>query len=294
MKTSLKLTLLFGTGVAMAASSAMGAFTFTNGDLILGIQATGGVGSTKNVFFNLGSGVYHRNNPGYNFGVATNGNNPFGTFGQTQIGNISTTLASVYGVNWYSRTDLYFGVIGNLRGNPNTGVGAAGQVNGDPSRTFYLSTPTINVAEGTLFGAAALPGAALGAGATNLSGTETMIVGLTTQGDGAAILDQATQPVEWANGWTTWNPTPGASYGVFTGGIQQNFGKAEDYTSVDLQRVLSTNTGATPSGVVGGGTYETTFRIGRDGSISAIPEPSSSLLAAAAGVALAFRRRRNA
>lgn len=278
----------------MAASSAMGAFTFTNGDLILGFQATGGTGATQNVFFNLGSGVYHRNNPGYNFGVGTNGNNPFGTTGQTQIGNISTTLASVYGANWYTRSDVYFGVIGNLRGNTNTGIGSAPAVNGDPSRTFYLSTPTVNPGEGLLISASAYPGAALGSAATTLSGTETMIVGLTTQGDGAAILSQTTQPVEWQNGWTVRNPTPGASYGVFTGGIQQSFGQATPFTSVDLQRVLSTNTGATPSGVVGGGTYETTFRIGSNGSISAIPEPSSSLLAAAAGIALVLRRRRNA
>ncbi len=278
----------------MAVSSAKGAFTFTNGDLILGFQATGGTGSTQNVFFNLGSGVYHRDNPGYNFGVGTNGNNPFGTTGQTQIGNISTTLAATYGANWYNRSDLYFGVVGNLRGNANTGFGSAPAVNGDPSRTFYLSTPTINVAEGTLFGANTFPGASLAAGATNLSGMETMIVGLTTQGDGAAILSQASQPVEWSNGWSTWNPTPGAAFNVFTGGIQQSFGKAGVYTSVDLQRVLSTNTGSIASGVIGGGTYETTFRIGSNGSISAIPEPSSSLLAAAAGIALTFRRRRNA
>ena len=265
-------------GTVMAASSAMGAFTFTNGDLILGFQATGGVGATQNVFFNLGAGTAYRDNP---------------TIGT--IGNISTTLASVFGANWYSRSDVYFGVIGNLNGNNNPpGFQSAPAVNGDPSRTFYLSTATVNVGEGTLIAASAYPGSSLGSAATNLTGMETMIVGLTTEADGAAILSQDTQPVQWSNGWTTWNPTPGASFGVFTGGIQQNFGKAEEYTSVDLQRVLSTNTGATPEGIIGGGTYETTFRIGSDGSISAIPEPSSSLLALVAGIALTVRRRRNA
>lgn len=261
----------------MAASSAMGAFTFTNGDLILGFQATGGQGATQNVFFNLGAGTAFRDNESVG-----------------SIGNISTTLASVFGANWYSRSDVYFGVVGNLRGNANSGFGSAPEVDGDPSRTFYLSTATVNVGEGTLIAASAYPGSALSSAATNLTGMETMIVGLTTELDGAAILSQDTQPVEWSNGWTTWNPTPGASLGVFTGGIQQNFGKAEAYTSVDLQRVLSTNTGATPEGIIGGGTYETTFRIGSDGSISAIPEPSSSLLALVAGIALTVRRRRNA
>lgn len=261
----------------MAASSAMGAFTFTNGDIILGFQATAGQGATKNVFFNLGAGTAVRDNAGIGL-----------------VGNISTTLTSVYGANWYTRTDLYFGAVGNLRGNTNTGIGSAGAVNGDPSRTFYLSTPTVNPSEGTLIAAAAYPGSALGSAATNLSGTETMIVGLTTEGDGAAILDQGAQPVEWSNGWTTWNPTPGASYGVFTGGVQQSFGQGGSNTYADIQRVLSTNTGATPTGVIGGGTYETTIAIGSNGSISMIPEPSTSLLAAAAGIALVVRRRRNA
>jgi hypothetical protein len=277
MKSFHKTTILLGVGTAMAASSAMGAFTFTNGDLILGFQATGGVGSTKNVFFNLGAGTAARDNP---------------TIGS--LGNISTTLSSVFGANWYSRSDVYFGVIGNLRGNANSGFGSAAAVNGDPSRTFYLSTATVNVGEGTLIAASAYPGSALGSAATSLGGTETMIVGLNTESDGAAILDQATQPVEWANGWTTWNPTPGAAYGVFTGGIQQSFGQTGASTYADIQRVLSTNTGATPTGVIGGGTYETTLAIGSNGGISLIPEPSSSLLAAVAGIALTFRRRRNA
>jgi hypothetical protein len=276
MKSLLKSTLLLGMGTAMAASSAMGAFTFTNGDLILGFQATSGTGSTKNVFFNLGAGTAARDN-------ATIGS----------LGNISTTLAAVFGANWYSRSDVYFGVIGNLRGNPNTGIGNAVAVNGDPSRTFYLSTATVNVGEGTLIAASAYPGSALGSAATVLSGTETMIIGLTTEADGAAILDQGAQPVEWANSWTARNPTPGSSFGVFNG-IQQSFGQGGASTYADIQRVLSTNTGATPTGVIGGGTYETTLSIGSNGNISLIPEPSSTLLAAVAGIALTFRRRRNA
>ncbi len=277
MKSIHKTTLLLGVVTAMAASSAMGAFTFTNGDMILGFQATGGVGATKNVFFNLGAGTAARDNASIGL-----------------LGNISTTLTAVYGANWYSRTDVYFGAVGNLRGNANTGFGSAPAVNNDPSRTFYLSTPTVNVGEGTFIAAATYPSASLGAGATNLSGMETMIVGLTTEGDGAAILDQGTQPVEWSNGWTSWNPTPGAAFNVFTGGVQQNFGKVGSNTYADIQRVLSTNTGAVPTGVIGGGTYETTLAIGSNGNISLVPEPSSSLLAAVAGIALTFRRRRNA
>lgn len=262
--------------MACATQVASAAFTFTNGDLILGFQATSGTGSTQNVFYNLGSPIAYRD-----------GTNPGGT-----IGNISTTLSTVYGANWYDRTDLYFGIIGNLNGQPNSGIGSRGVVDGDPSRTFYLSLATTAPGEGSLYAAGTYSSSQLGTAGTTLGGMETMLPGLTTEADGAAILSEATQPVEWQNGWTTRNPTPGAAFSVFTGGIQQNFGELGDSTYVDLQRVVSTNsgTGAVP-GVVGGGTYETTFAIGRDGSISAIPEPSTALLGGLGVLALLRRRR---
>lgn len=258
----------------MAASSAMGAFTFANGDLIMGFQATGGQGSTQNVFFNLGDGMNYRDNP--NVGA---------------IGNISTTLTSVYGANWYERSDVWFGVIGNLNQQPASGIGSRVPVDGDPSRTFYLSTSTSTVGSGLLYSAAAYSSSALGTAGNALAGLEGFLPGLTVQLDGAAILDKDAQPVEWNNSWTKWNPTPGAAFSSFTGGIQQNFGKVGDETYVDLQRVVSTNVGASPAGVIGGGTYETTFAIASDGSISAIPEPSAALLGGLGLLALLRRRR---
>lgn len=284
MKTLIKSALQLGIGTALAASSAMGAFTFVNGDIILGVQATGGVGADKNVFFNLGSGVYHRDNPG--------GNNPFGTAGQNQIGNIGATMTLAFGSTWYSRTDVVFGVVGNLNQQPTSGIGSRLPVDGDPSRTFYLSTPTTTVGGGALYPANAYAPATLGIGGNNFSGMEAILPGLTDQTDGAAILNQTAQPVQWNNSWTKWNPTPGAAFDVFTGGIQQNLGQGTPLTLVDVQRVLATNTGASPAGVVGGGTYETTFAIASDGGISAIPEPTSGVLALAAGLVLSLRRRR--
>jgi len=180
-------------GMALAAPSAMGAFTFANGDLILGFQATSGIGSDKNVFLNLGSGTSYRDNP--NVGA---------------IGNIGATLTLAFGANWYSRSDLYFGVVGNLNQQPNSGFGFRDPVNGDPSRTFYLSTPTTLIGAGALYAANAFPSASLGTGGTNLSGLEGILPGLITESDGAAVLDKTAQPVEWNNSWTKWNATPGA------------------------------------------------------------------------------------
>ena len=231
-------------------------FALTNGDLVLGVQATGGVGATKNVFFNLGPGTALRD-------IANQG----------LKGNINTTLTSVFGANWYSRSDVHFGVIANLRGNPNSGFGSAIAVNGDPSRTFYLSTATDSPNTGTLIAAATYPGASLGAAATTLSGMEDMLITLTAEADNSAILDQTTQSVEWSNGWSSRNPVPGAGFGVFTGGIQQSFGKLTSSTYVDIQRILSTNTDAVPTGVIGGGTYESTVAISSTGAISVNTAP---------------------
>ena len=275
MKLSPKRLILAAASIACATQTASAALAFNNGDLILGFHASAGTGATQNVFFNLGSPIAYRD-----------GTNPAGT-----IGNIGTTLSSVYGNDWYSRTDLYFGVIGNLNANANTGLGSRAAVDGDPSRTFYLSRATNTAGSASLIQAGTYSGANLGAAGTTLSGMEGIFPNLTTEADGAAILSSSSQPVEWNNSWTTRNPIGGASFGIFTGGIQQNFGKAGSTTLVDLQRVLSTNTGASPTGTVGGGTYETTFAISNTGNISAIPEPSTTLLGALGVIALLRRRR---
>jgi len=185
-------------------------------------------------------------------------------------------------------------VVGNLNQQPQLpSIGGRNPVDGDPSRTFYTSRATATVAGASLYAPGTFGNVSLGQAGGNLSGMENILttVAVVAQGDGAGVLDQLVSPTEWNNSWSAWNPTPGAAFLIFTGGIQQNFGKATDSTYVDLQRVLATNTGADPTGVVGGGTYETTFAIGSDGSISAIPEPSAALLGGLGVLALLRRRR---
>lgn len=284
MKSPLRFTLQLGMGMAMAASSAMGAFTVGQGDLVLGFQATSGTGQFTNVFFNLGSGVYHRDNPA--------GNNPFGTTGQTQIGNIGTTLALAFGDNWFDRSDVFFGVYGNYSFTSNTGIGATAPFEGDPSRTSYVSQATDTI--GGSLPWTGINSAALGLAGGAFNGLKGTASTLTPELDGAAILTQSADPVGWNNSWSAWNPTPGGAFGIYGGGIQQNFGEIDDVTYIDLQRIVSTSTGANPTGTVGTGSIETTFAIGRDGSITAVPEPSSFALAMIAGLSFCMRRRRSA
>ncbi len=279
MKTKSKFVLAIAMGSALAASSAFGAnFAFTNGDLILGFQASAGTGSTQNVFFNLGSGVNARDGVGMG----------------TAKGNIGTTLTGVFGANWYSRSDVWFGVLGNLNNSSPTGALGTPAVSGDPSRTFYLSRAASTAGSAALITASTYNSSALGSAGTKLGGMEAFLPNLTAQADGSAILDQSVSPTEWANSWTTWNPIGGASLTIFTGGVQQNFGKAGSETFIDLQRVLATNTGANPTGTVGGGTYEASYSISNTGNITMVPEPSSTLLVGVAGLGLALRRRRKA
>ena len=277
-KTS-TLLAVFGAVIGTLSSAQATIFTYANGNLILGFQATAGDGSQKNVFFDLGSAT----------GFRDNGN-------QGSLGNINATLTAAYGSDWYTREDVYFGVIANLNANPTSGFGSTGPVNGDPSRTFYLSAPATTPGTGALIAANAYPPASLGTGGTSLSGLENVLTpndestgwipgdpnplanGLQKLGDGAAILDQlvAEHTTAWNNGWTIKNPTPGAAFSVFTGGIQQNFGKGGSATYVDVQRVLATNTGAIPTGVVGGGTYETTISISSTGAITSLTSSPAS------------------
>lgn len=270
--------LLVGSVLAMASTPAMAVFTFTNGDVILGVQAAAGAGNTTNVFLNLGSSTVLRDLNGTGL----------------QVGNINTTLTSVFGSNWYSRNDVYFGVVANLNQQATSGPGSRAAVDGDPSRTFYVSQATATPGTGVLYGAGSFPSTSLGTGGSALGGLEAVLPSsnLTNGADNTRIMTQATAPVEWNNSWTTWNPIPGGAFNTFNGGIQQTFGKGTPETYVDVQRILATTTGANPTGVVGGGTFEYTVAIGSDGNVRVVPEVSSTLLLGAIGLAAAFQRRR--
>lgn len=264
MKSLLTMALAGTAGLVLFSSSAMAAWTFSSADLVIGFQAVGGTGTTTNLFFNLGDSYAFSQN---------------GTLGT--VGNINDDLTATYGANWFSRTDLYFGVFAN-RSNLSPTSDPAG-LGTDAGRTVYLSSPTVSIGGANL--RPTLGNSALGNGTTPYAGLRTNLGGFseTAFGDGVASLNQTTQPVAWSNSWTAWNPTPGAAFNVFSGGIQQSFGGGGSSAIVDIQRM----TGGSPT------TYVGSVIIGSDGSISAVPETSSSLLAAAAGALACFRRRRS-
>jgi len=222
MKNFLRNTLLTALGMALWPSGAGAALAVVNtinqGDLLLGIQASGGQGVNDNLFINLGSAIMLRDNPSP--GV---------------VGNIADVLDDYFQTSvpgdWYNRTDLYFGVFGNLNNNKVSGSTAGAPANGDAPTTVYVS-------RGTTTAGASVPWSGFGQsilaeactkhkGQITMVRARTPLAGVT---ESVAYLNKAANIVEWNNGWTIYNDFPsafqGTAYGgIFSGGIQGRFGQ---------------------------------------------------------------------
>lgn len=279
MKFIPKHLALIAASAVLTAQTASAAFTFTDGDVVLGFQTTG-TGNNKNVFFNLGAGTALRD--GNTVGL---------------LGNISTTLIDAYGANWYTRGDVYFGAIGNLSFN-NTGFNPDGPVNGDPAATVYLSRPTSTIGGSQPYNYGS---PALRTGGARFASQEDNVLisgnSLALSADNSAVLNLTTASnAAKNNSWTTYNTFlngfQGTAYDAFTGGIQNILDGSPGATFIDIQRIIPTTTGANPSQPAGIGNIVSTIALGPDGSITAIPEPSTGLLAIIAGVGIILRRRR--
>jgi hypothetical protein len=247
------------------STQATAAWTFSGADIVLGFQASSGTGSTTNLFFNVGDS--------FTFNTSSL---PYGL-----VGNINDDLTATYGSNWASRTDLYFGAFAN-RSNLSAAFDPGDIANGiEPGRTVYVSTPTVNLGEAALMptftsSSLAIPASQYGGLRFNLPDFSE-----TVNADGVSSINQAANPVEWANSWSVRVPFAGQAFANL-GNIQQTFGAA-GIASIDIQRM----TPNTPT------TYVGSLSILDNGNIVVIPEASTSLLGAAAIGFLAFRRRRN-
>ena len=294
MKRLLTTAVLVLAGIALSAPPAK-ALTYTDGDLILGFNASGGTGSTVTYVVDLGSytqftlgGVFHTGSLitfDASHTVSVNG-------GSVSLNGIGADLLANFGdgstnSSWNTRTDLFFGVAGtqNLTGGAVTRYTDFASKPETTDGTQTTSWPTINLS--TASGASSKIGSA---GATWAAGSATANVTVgsvqSSSSTGNPNNFAAYQPN--ANGGA--NGTQ--SFNTWNGGIEGVVGTSNNV--LDLYQ-LSPSTA---------GTYVGSFAVSSNGqlefsssaaSFQAVPEPGSMALLSAGGIAVAafLRRRKN-
>lgn len=263
----MKLKLIAALGLTCLALCAPRAHAagYSQGDLLLGFHATGGTGADQTYVVNIGQGVLYRN----------------GTMSLSL--NIGADLASVFGANWFSRTDILFGAAGT----PSNAL--TGNYMGDPTRTLYATR-----AENTP-GVQSEPWVIPTSSARAQASTDMVTLQsafLAAAANGATAPNSTIVPTSADNDWSDFNPpTQTQSFSAFNPTIE-----GIPTQVLDLYRVLNTNTGATMPGIVGTGQLLGTLRLDASGNVffTAVPEPSTYALlvcGALAGVAVVARRR---
>lgn len=274
IKTKHLLTMLVVAGMSVAAFPANAA-TITFGDLLIGFRVTGGQGAGTDLVVRAGDTV-------------TNGGNATtfrdATSSISSVVDVGAELTSLYGANWADRSDLSWSIVG-VRSSSNTQSGAATNAGGDPGRTNYVS-----VAEG-----GAVPELTSGTARGNTANAINAINSLfsTTGDNGLGSAEAVSLASNTLGGWTEQINNNYFAVGTST---EASSASGIDATGLDLYRILHLNTGATPTGTIGVGSYEGTFSISSAGVVSfdvgAVPEPSRMLLAGIGFASLMFRRRR--
>ncbi len=291
---SLALAALAFGGLALSSASAQNP-NFTYGDLVLGFQASGGVGSGSYLFVNLGAAGLIRD---------------FTSNTQLINGSLSglaNQLGLTFGAGWANRTDLFMGA---------GAIGSNDEFNGyfgfnDPDLTSYVSVQRSSV--GTAGNAGSF------APILNGAATQDVANGLTAgqatyefQSTGTiAVISKTASFTDWDDQNPVSGTTQGTAIGgVFAAGIQTTFGAGtfgniggvNAEAALDLYRIQRFNDIPGQFGFGAAtdlGTYEGSILIDSLGNVSlgnlvAVPEPSLSLLVAGGMLGVIARRRRTA
>jgi hypothetical protein len=243
----------------LTVPAAFGA-TYTAGDLLMGIRATGGQGFGTTYVVNIGQASNFRDE-------VTTGNIAI-------AGNFTADLVTLYGSTWYNRTDLVWGIAGTPSNTATVGA--------DEAATMYASksqsTPGVSGSAWTISGLATRTSVS-----TLMTGMQSGFAAYTASGNSSAGTIQLDTD---ANDWRSFMAAGGDP--TRTGGNKDFGGFADIEGPVTNQLSLFRLDG--PTNV---GTFEGSFSLGQAG-LSFVPEPASSALAAFGAVALVLRRRRSA
>ena len=240
----MKKTLLTA-AIALTGLAAFNSAHAANGDLYLGFETASGTGSSVNYVVDLGAAV---------------------NLSSLNI-NIATDLAATYGANWYSRTDLYYGIIGAV----------TPAVNGDPNYTLYASvtsggTPWTSASSSSQHGTANQVNTMVGQYITDVANGQL--------GTAANSVLMATSE---GGSWSALSTYGIGSFGGFPGSIETGTGSA-----LDVLRLVPNASGPN-------GTLAATINLASNGSLSAVPEPSTYALFGLGALLLVIAvRRRNA
>jgi hypothetical protein len=239
---------LFLSGLILLLLSSVNAFSaplaYNNRDIFVGFQATSGIGASTNLIVNLGN--------------VTN-------LSKVNI-DIKSALDTVYGVNWNSRTDLFYGAFGAV----------SPTISPDINNTLYVSmlegaTPYLRYTPSTQASAVGQLAALSSQYTLNINNNQ--VLGNAVWMD--ATIDAGSYKNESAP-WASFNPTTSAfgSYGDITGTIDQT-----------LQIVRLVPTASSLRGTVYSGLAVTSAGV-------VVPEPSTYALLAAGCIMLLVVYRR--
>lgn len=290
---SLTSTAVLLTGSAQAANS-----FYDIGDLVLYFQKPGNVNT---VYVSLGDAAT-------NFRGSAAG--PTADRQSLNIINLNQTLTDAFGAGWASDTGIYAGAVAAASSSTGTQTPL-----GDQTRTMYVSrgrdsVGTVGLANSTTYDLNQ-------AGTQTAGATNIIAMGNTFETQGTAQQQIITTDISTIDDQNPFLSTSlgiqGFAFNAFNGGVQQrgsattigDFGYAGDVYAEDAEFALdiyriAPRADSETTGEVSGqklvGSFEGTLAIGANGDVSfvTIPEPSSVTLAGIAGLALAFRRRRNA
>jgi hypothetical protein len=224
------------------ASAQTTPLTWSGGDLLLGFNADGGQGSSTNVVYNLG--------------LAS-------SLGSLNV-NLGGDLSNAYGSNWYSRTDLHWGVFG-----------------ADDSKNIWASVVTGGTAWKSLGNGNSVPKANLyGAGGNDYNG-QIAVNNFNTNAP-VAVFENISDTYSWSS----FNPT-GNAFGFTVGSINNGLLTGAQTDALDIYSMNTTRSTT--------GTLVTTLNLSSSGTVTAVPEPSTyALFGFGALLLLVVYRRKNA